>query len=50
MAAFIGSFVEYAIKLVILAAIAFAGAVTGKKIRENKDAKSSTVRIHTGKK
>lgn len=50
MAAFFGSFLEYFIKVVVFAFLAVAGALTGKKLRENKDAKAATVRIHTGKK
>lgn len=37
--AFLGSFLQYAIIMVILAAIALAGFFAGKKLRENKDAK-----------
>ena len=36
--AFLGSFLQYAIIMVILAAIALAGFFAGKKLRENKDA------------
>ncbi|MCI9125309.1 MAG: vanadium nitrogenase [Eubacterium sp.] len=50
MAAFIGSFLQYTIEMVILAAIAVAGVFTGRKLRKNKDAKSATVRIGTGRK
>ena len=39
--AFLGSFLQYAIIMVILAAIALAGFFTGKKLRENKDAKAA---------
>lgn len=39
--AFLASFLQYLIILVILAAIAFAGILTGKKLRENKNAKSA---------
>ena len=38
--AFLGSFLQYAIIMVILAAIALAGFFAGKK-RENKDAKAA---------
>ena len=34
--AFLGSFLQYAIIMVILAAIALAGFFAGKKLRENK--------------
>ncbi len=50
MAAFIASFFEYLKTMIILAILAFAGMMTGKKLRENKDAKSSTVRIQSGRK
>ena len=40
--AFLGSFLQYAIIMVILAAIALAGFFAGKKLRENKDAKAAT--------
>ena len=39
MAAFIGSFLQYFIEMVILCGIAVLGVFTGKKLRENKDAK-----------
>ena len=38
---FLGSFLQYAIIMVILAAIALAGFFAGKKLRENKDAKAA---------
>lgn len=44
MTAFIGSFLQYLIIMLILAIIAFAGAVTGKKLRENKDEKEASYR------
>lgn len=51
MTAFLGSFLEYLIKLAIFVVVAILGAMTGKKLRENKDAKTATVRINnTGKK
>ena len=40
--AILGSFLQYAIIMVILAAIAVAGFFAGKKLRENKDAKAAT--------
>ena len=40
--AFLGSFLQYAIIMVILAAIALAGFFAGKKLRENKDAKAAS--------
>lgn len=39
--AFLGSFLQYAIIMVILVAIALAGFFAGKKLRENKDAKAA---------
>ena len=39
--AILGSFLQYAIIMVILAAIAVAGFFAGKKLRENKDAKAA---------
>ena len=39
--AFLGSFLQYAIIMVILAAIALAGFFAGKKLRENKDPKAA---------
>ena len=39
MTAFIGSFLQYFIEMVILCAIAVLGIFTGKKLRQNKDAK-----------
>ena len=39
--AFLGSFLQYAIIMVILAAIALAGFFASKKLRENKDAKAA---------
>lgn len=36
MAAFIGTFIETALKFVILGAIAFAGIVCGKKFKDKK--------------
>lgn len=39
--AFLASFLQYAIIMVILAAIALAGFFAGKKLRANKDAKTA---------
>ena len=39
--AFLGSFLQYAIIMVILAAVALAGFFAGKKLRANKDAKAA---------
>ena len=39
--AILGSFLQYAIIMVILAAIAVAGFFAGKKLRENKDTKAA---------
>ncbi len=49
MTAFIGSFLQYGIIMVLLAAIAAVGAAIGMKMRENKDAKSSVVRTEPKK-
>ena len=38
--AFVASFLQYFIIMVILAAVAVAGVFTGKKLRDNKDAKN----------
>ena len=50
MAAFFGSFLSYFIKAALFAAIAFVGVQTGRLLRDNKDSKSSTVRINSGRK
>ena len=39
--AFLSSFLQYFIIMVILAAVAVAGVFTGKKLRANKDAKNA---------
>ena len=39
--AFLASFLQYFIIMVILAAVAVAGVFTGKKLRDNKDAKKA---------
>ena len=39
--AFLAKFLEYIIIMFILAAVAVAGVFTGKKLRDNKDAKNS---------
>ncbi len=41
MLAFLGSFLQYFIILVLLAAVGVAGALLGKKLRERKDAKTA---------
>lgn len=43
MIAFLGSFLQYLIVMIILAAIGIAGAVVGKKLRERKDAKDAAM-------
>ena len=43
MTAIIGSFLQYLIIMVILAAIGILGGFVGKKLRENKDAKTATM-------
>ena len=39
--AFLNSFVEYFITMVVMAAIAVAGVFAGKKLRDRKDAKKA---------
>lgn len=39
--AFVASFLQYFIIMVILAAVAVVGVFTGKKLRDNKDAKNA---------
>lgn len=39
--AFFGSFLQYLIEALILAAVAFCGLMLGKKVRANKDAKKA---------
>jgi hypothetical protein len=39
--AFLGSFLQYAVILIILVAVAGLGIFTGKKLRDNKDAKKA---------
>ena len=41
MAAILGSFLQYLIIMVILAAIGVLGVFAGKKLRDNKDAKAA---------
>ena len=41
--AFLSSFLEYFIIMVILAAVAAAGVFAGKKLRDNKDAKDASM-------
>lgn len=43
MVAFLGSFLQYLIVMVLLAAIGIAGAVVGKIMRERKDAKEAAL-------
>ena len=43
MIAFLGSFLQYLIVMILLAAIGVAGAVVGKKLRERKDAKTAAM-------
>ena len=43
MIAILGSFLQYLIVMIILAAIGIAGAVVGKKLRERKDAKDAAM-------
>ena len=50
MEAFLVSFLGYVRGVIKYAVLAVAGIVIGKKLRENKDAKTSTVRIQSGRK
>ena len=43
MIAILGSFLQYLIIMILLAAIGVAGAVVGKKLRERKDAKEAAM-------
>ena len=43
MIAILGSFLQYLIVMILLAAIGVAGAVVGKKLRERKDAKMAAM-------
>lgn len=43
MTAILGSFLQYLIIMVLLAAIGVAGAFTGKKLRERKDEKTAAM-------
>ena len=43
MIAILGSFLQYLIIMILLAAIGVAGAVVGKKLRERKDAKTAAM-------
>ena len=43
MTAFLGSFLQYLIVMILLAAIGIAGAIVGKKMRERKDAKDAAL-------
>ena len=43
MIAILGSFLQYFIIMILLAAIGVAGAVVGKKLRERKDAKEAAM-------
>ncbi len=45
--AFLGSFLQYLITLVILAAIGMAGIFAGKALRVRKDAKTAQTSDHT---
>lgn len=42
--AFLASFLQYVVIMVILAALAVAGVFVGKKLRINKDAKDAAVK------
>lgn len=41
MIAILGSFLQYLIIMILLAAVGVAGALVGKKLRERKDAKTA---------
>ena len=43
MVAFLGSFLQYLIVMILLAAIGVAGVFAGKKLRERKDAKTAAM-------
>lgn len=43
MTAFLGSFLQYLVVMILLAAIGIAGAIVGKKMRERKDAKDAAL-------
>ena len=43
MTAFLGSFLQYLIIMILLAAIGVAGAFAGKKLRERKDARTAAM-------
>ena len=43
MIAILGNFLQYLIIMILLAAIGVAGAFTGKKLRERKDAKTAAM-------
>lgn len=43
MVAILGSFLQYLIIMILLAAIGVLGAFAGKKLRENKDAKTAAM-------
>ena len=45
MIAFLGSFLQYLIVMILLAAIGVAGAIVGKKLRDSKDAKTAAEAI-----
>ena len=45
MTAFLGSFLQYFIVMILLAAIGVAGAIVGKKLRDSKDAKTTAEAI-----
>ncbi len=50
MGAFLASFTEYVVELLFLAIVALLGVKTGKKLRENKNAKAQAiVEIKSGK-
>lgn len=43
MIAFLGSFIQYLLTMVLLGAIGVAGVIAGKKLRERKDAGAATI-------
>lgn len=43
MIAFLGSFIQYLLSMVILGAVGVAGVFAGKKLRERKDAKTAAM-------
>ncbi len=47
--AFLASFLQYFVIMIVLAAVSFLGILTGKKLRANKDAKDAALAAETAK-